>query len=75
MNLLQELSYRLNNTDRHIATITGQRHDGLWVGTTLDNKTVLLTGNAQMSKKVYYDRHSGQILGFAPDVQFETYSV
>lgn len=74
MNLLQALQDRLNPSDRHIATIVAQR-DRLWVARTIDEATVLLSGDAKIDDVVYYERATHKIVEIAPKVEFSVWEV
>ena len=75
MNLLSQLNRVLTRTERGVARITGQRGDGLVVAQTQSGATILLKGEAETGKQVYYDRVSSTVMGIAPDVVFNEYGV
>lgn len=75
MNLLDELSSILTPNDKAVATLTGKKADGVWIATTLAGQTVILTGQGEMGKQVYYNRATGAVLGLAPEVRFERFGV
>ena len=75
MNLLSEFNQILDRTERGVARITGQRGGGQVVAQTTSGTTILLTGEMETGKKVYYDRVSSKVLGEAPDVIYSQYGV
>lgn len=75
MNLLNQFNQLFNTTERSIARITGQRGGGKLVAETESGATVLLDGEMETGKKVYYDRVSSKVLGEAPDVTYSEYGV
>lgn len=75
MNLLEELTNVLTPNAKAVATLTGKKADGVWIATTLSGATVILTGQGDMGKQVYYNRATGEILGVAPEVRFQAFGV
>lgn len=75
MNILQALNQSLNSVQRAYAKVTGIKPDGTLIAQTPAGATVLLTGKADVGKSVYYDRVSSKVLGDAPTVEFNEYSV
>ena len=75
MDLLSEFNQLFNSTERSVARITGQRGNGLLVAQTEAGSTILLNGEAETGKKVYYDRVSSKVLELAPDVVYSEYGV
>lgn len=78
MNLLDQLTNRLNTSEKHIATLTGQKADGTWTARTIGGAVVLLKPTTQtltIGNQVYYDRVSGEIMAVAPSVAWEEYGV
>ena len=75
MNLLDELTAILSPNDKAVARITGKKTDGVWIATTLSGATVILTGQGEMGKQVYYNRATGAVLGVAPEVRFQMFGV
>lgn len=75
MNLLDELTAILSPNDKAVARITGKKAEGIWIATTLAGATVILTGQGEIGKQVYYNRATGAVLGLAPEVRFQTFGV
>lgn len=75
MNLLKQFNQLLGNTERSIARVTGQRGNGKLVAETESGTTILLSGEMDTGKKIYYDRVSNKVLGQAPDVPYSEYGV
>ncbi|MGP4950695.1 hypothetical protein ACTXGO_00780 [Psychrobacter sp. T6-1] len=75
MNLLNEFSQILNRTNRGVARVTGQRGGGRLVAEIQSGATILLDGEMETGKKVYYDRLTSKVLGEAPDVIYSQYGV
>lgn len=78
MNLLEQLTSRLSSTDKHIATLTGQKADGTWIARTIGGAIVLLKPTTQslvIGNQVYYDRVSGEIMAVAPSVAWAEWGV
>lgn len=75
MNLLSQFQQIFNAQEKAIARITHQKADGTYVAQTLGGGTVILKGSIDIGKLCFYDRVSNEILGVAPDVEFNEYSV
>ena len=75
MNLLSQFQQIFNQEERAFATITGVRDDGRLIATMPTGAVVLLTGNVDIGKHVFYDRQTNKVLEEAPDVVFTEYSV
>lgn len=75
MNLLSQFDQIFSRTERGVASVTGQRGGGKLVAQTASGATILLDGEMETGKKVYYDRVSGKVLGEAPDVVYSEYGV
>ena len=75
MNLLSQFDQLFSSTERSTARITGQRGGGKLVAETESGATILLDGEMETGKKVYYDRVSSKVLGEAPDVTYSGYGV
>lgn len=77
MNLLTQLNGLLMPNVTAIATITGNKGGGVWVGETMGGGVVLLTANERYATgtKVYYNALTGAVIGTAPDVEFRGYGV
>lgn len=50
-----------------VATVTGQR-GGSVSARTEAGAAIILEGEAEIGKKVRYDRHTGRIVGIAPNL-------
>lgn len=75
MNLLNELSQLLSPSEKAVARLTDKKADGVWVAQTLAGGVLVLTGQGEAGKQVYYDRTTSQIISLAPDVKFERFGV
>lgn len=77
MNLLNHFESLLSRKQIGIATITGNKGNGVWVGQTIGGAVVLLNSKDSYatSQKVYYNRLTGEITGIAPDVEFREFGV
>ncbi|MFB2539133.1 hypothetical protein [Acinetobacter sp. c3-l95] len=78
MNLLAQLHITLNQNERGIAKITGQKADGSWLAQTRTGAVLVLTSdvaNLSIGKQVYYQKRSNRIVAIAPDVAFKDYAV
>lgn len=75
MNLLSQFDQIFSRTERGVASVTGQRGGGKLVAQTESGATILLNGEMETGKKVYYDRVSSKVLGEAPDVVYSEYGV
>lgn len=75
MNLLSQFQQIFNQEERAFATITAVREDGKLIATMPTGAVVLLTGNVDIGKNVFYDRVTSKVLEEAPNVTFTEYSV
>lgn len=75
MNLLSQFTAIFGQQERGFATAVGVHRDGRLIATTPSGATVLLTGEAELGKNVFYDRVSGRVLNVAPSVAFKSYGV
>lgn len=75
MNLLSQFQQIFNQEERAFATITGVREDGKLIATMPTGVVVLLTGNVDIGKNVFYDRVTNKVLEEAPNVTFTEYAV
>lgn len=77
MNLFSQLNNLLTQEIIAIATITGGKGGGVWVGKTLGDGVVLLHSHQsyQTGQKVYYNALDNRIIGMAPDVDFRSFGV
>ncbi|MGF6148969.1 Uncharacterised protein [Kingella potus] len=67
MNLYQQL---ISLTDRHTraaATLTTDLGGGTWQAQTQSGRTVILRGQGEAGRRVFYDAGTGSILAPAPD--------
>lgn len=67
MNMLNSLQALLNPEIKGVARIVGQKGGGTVVGETLGGGTVVLQGQAENGKMVYYDKLTMRVLSEAPD--------
>lgn len=75
MNLLSQLNQTLNTTEQAFATVTGQRGGGIVVAQTTGGASILLKGEMETGKNVFYNRRDSTIISEAPDVTFSEYPV
>lgn len=75
MNLLSQFQQIFNTEERAFAKVTGVRNDGKLIATMPTGAVVLLTGNVDIGKNVFYDRVTSKVLEEAPNVTFTEYSV
>lgn len=78
MNLLDQLTSRLNTSEKHIATLTGQKADGTWIARTIGGAIILLKPTSHaltIGNQVYYDKVSGEIMAVAPSVAWGEWGV
>lgn len=75
MNLLSQFQQIFTENPKGYATITGVKPDGTLIATTPTGATVLLTGQADIGKAVFYDRVASKVLEEAPDVVFKEWGV
>lgn len=75
MNILSQLDRALNSQVKSIALITGQRSGGLLVAQTESGASILLKGEMDTGKKVYYDMTTSRVLEEAPNVNYSEYGV
>ena len=68
MNLLSHFN-TLFATSYGVALITGQRGGGVVIGQTLGGAFVVLTGQADNGKMVFYDKNTLMITGDAPNAE------
>ena len=73
MNLLSQLNKTLNRTEQDFATVTGQRGGGIVVAQTTGGASILLKGDMEIGKNVFYICRDSTIIGEAPDVTFSEY--
>lgn len=75
MNLLSQLKQTLNTTEQSFATVTGQRGGGTVVAQTSGGASILLKGEMETGKNVFYNRRDSTIMSEAPDVVFSEFGV
>ena len=75
MNLLSQFQQIFNQEERAFATITGVRNDGKLIATMPTGAVVLLTGNVDIGKNVFYDKVENKVLSEAPSVVFSEYGI
>ena len=75
MNLLSQFNQLIDRQERAFATVTGQRGGGTVVAQTPSGASILLKGQMETGKNVFYDRRSGTIISEAPVVVFSEYPV
>ncbi len=75
MNLLSQLNQTLNRTEQAFATVTGQHGGGIVVAKTSGGSNILLKGEMETGKKVFYNRRDSTIISEAPDVVFSEFGI
>lgn len=68
MNIYQRLNGIINRERRGIAKITGHLGGGSWTAVSQAGGSLILTGQATIGRRVFYDQTSRRILGDAPDL-------
>lgn len=66
-NLYQNLTALLNREQRGIAKITGDLGGGSWAAQTQSGGNIVLSGQAALSQRVFYDVRTNRIISQAPD--------
>lgn len=75
MNLLSQFQQIFSENPKGYATVTGIKNDGTLIVTTPTGAVVLLQGQAEMGKAVFYDRVENKVLEDAPSVRFGEFGV
>lgn len=75
MNLLTQFQQIFADNPKGFATITGIKQDGTLIATTSAGAVVLLEGNVDIGKSVFYDKVENKVLSEAPSVIFSEYGV
>lgn len=66
-NLYQNLTALLNREQRGIAKITGDLGGGSWAAQTQSGGNIVLSGQAALNQRVFYDVRTNRIISQAPD--------
>lgn len=66
-NLYQSLTALLNREQRGIAKITGDLGGGTWAAQTQSGGNLVLSGQASLNQRVFYDVRTNRIISQAPD--------
>lgn len=66
-NLYQNLTALLNREQRGIAKITGDLGGGSWAAQTQGGGNIVLSGQAALNQRVFYDIRTNRIISQAPD--------
>ena len=66
-NLYQNLTALLNREQRGIAKITGDLGGGSWTAQTQSGGNIVLSGQAALNQRVFYDVRTNRIISQAPD--------
>jgi|GEM_PF-335831 hypothetical protein len=66
-NLYQNLTALLNREQRGIAKITGDLGGGSWAAQTQSGGNIVLSGQAALNQRVFYDIRTNRIISQAPD--------
>lgn len=66
-NLYQNLTSLLNHEQRGIAKITGDLGGGSWAAQTQSGGNIVLSGQAALNQRVFYDIRTNRIISQAPD--------
>ncbi len=75
MNLLSQFQQIFADNPKGFATITGIKQDGTLIAMTPAGAVVLLEGNVDIGKSVFYDKVENKVLSEAPSVVFSEYGV
>lgn len=75
MNLLSQFQQIFADNPKGFATITSIKQDGTLIATTPAGAVVLLEGNVDIGKNVFYDKVENKVLSEAPSVVFSEYGV
>ena len=68
MNVLQRLNAVLDRKSTGVAKITGHLGGSAWAAQSQTGGNLILTGEAEMGGRVFYDQHTNRITGRAPDL-------
>ena len=66
-NLYQNLTALRNREQRGIAKITGDLGGGSWAAQTQSGGNIVLSGQAALNQRVFYDVRTNRIISQAPD--------
>nr|DAN48377.1 MAG TPA: hypothetical protein [Caudoviricetes sp.] len=66
-NLYQNLTALLNREQRGITKITGDLGGGSWAAQTQSGGNIVLSGQAALNQRVFYDIRTNRIISQAPD--------
>ena len=66
-NLYQNLTALLNREQRGIAKITGDLGGGSWAAQTQSCGNIVLSGQAALNQRVFYDVRTNRIISQASD--------
>ena len=66
-NLYQNLTALFNREQRGIAKITGDLGGGSWAAQTQSGGNIVLSGQAALNQRVFYDIRTNRIISQAPD--------
>lgn len=77
MNVFSQLTTILSPNVTAIATIVGNKGDGVYIARTMGGGLVLLksTDNFSTDTKVYYNALDNRIISTAPKVEFREFGV
>lgn len=75
MNLLSQFDQIFDRPEQAFATVTGQRGGGTVAAQTTGGATILLKGEMETGKNVFYNRRDSTIMSEAPDVPFSAFGV
>lgn len=75
MNLYQQFNSLFAPSPRATAKITVNRGGGVLVAQTPNGTEIILHGNAETGKTVYYDATTKEVLGEAPAVVYTEFGV
>ena len=68
MNVLQRLNAVLDRKSTGVAKITGRLGGSAWAAQSQTGGNLILTGEAEMGGRVFYDQYTNRITGRAPDL-------
>ena len=75
MNLYRQLIALTDRQTRAAAKITADLGGGTWQAETQSGRALILRGQTETGKRVFYDTATGQILAPAPDADITDIAV
>lgn len=68
MNIVKQFAGLVQPERTELAKITGDRGNGAYSAESQGGVALILYGDAEVGKNVWYDAHSNKIIGAAPQV-------